>query len=117
MDDKRVGEESVRQDEGEVGVERPSIAEVEYQNRYEAAMHAVQTGVLLEIEKLGPGPSGTSPKHLRVGINAAMVSDAALVQLLVDKKLFSMEEYWKYLAEAAETEKARYELNLRVNLA
>ena len=50
--------------------------------RYDAAAHAMQSGVAFEI---GAGVSReTEPKHLRVGVNSAMVDSAALAALLIN---------------------------------
>jgi hypothetical protein len=50
----------------------------------------MQSGVAYE---LGKDESSASPKHLRVGINSALVNDAALVRLLVKKGLITEAEY------------------------
>lgn len=68
-------------------------------------MHAVQTGVMYMMEN---GSKEAEPKQLRVGINSAMVSDAAIVKLLVDKGLITMDEFYKELADAAEKEAKLY---------
>jgi hypothetical protein len=83
------------------------------EDRYRAAMHAVQTGVAAEMTR---GSTDTDPKHLRVGINAAMVSDTALVRLLIDRGVITLDEYYAALADEAEAEKARYEQRLRTDL-
>lgn len=57
---------------------------------YEAACHAMQTGVAHE---MSIGAEDTTPKHLRVGINSAMCNDAALTRLLVKKGIITEEEY------------------------
>ena len=77
--------------------------------RYLAAMHAMQTGVAIEMQQ---GSGDTEPKHLRVGINGAMCDHAALVRLLIAKGLFTEEEYVKEVADEAEREVARYEERL-----
>jgi hypothetical protein len=86
----------------------------ELRERYASAMHAVQSGVATEIE-LGIS-SGTSPKHLRVGINSAMVDTGALATLLVKKGVITEEEHLEALAESAEREKASYEERLTERL-
>lgn len=89
--------------------------------RYTAALHAIQSGVAYDM-KAGQDASGTSPRHLRVGVNSAMVQNAALVKLLIDKGVFSLDEFDKALADEMEEEKRRYEKKLealagmRVNL-
>ena len=75
-------------------------------DRYEAAMHAVQSGVAYEMP-INKAP--TEPKHLRVGINSAMVEHYALAKLLMDKGVITTDEYEEALAMAAEAEKKRYE--------
>src|SRR5687767_13839287 len=47
--------------------------------KYLKLCHAMQTGVAFKMEK---DNKDTTPKHLRVGINAAMVDHAALTNLL-----------------------------------
>src|SRR6266849_2534064 len=81
----------------------------EYVTRWKAAMHAVQSGVAMEMER---GSKDTEPKHLRVGINGALCDHGALVKLLVDKGVVTEEEYLRAIAESAEAEKARYEERL-----
>jgi len=51
----------------------------------------------------------TSPKHLRVGVNSAMVEHTALVKLLVEKGILTEEEYITSQADAMEAEVALYE--------
>ena len=90
----------------------------EYRERYMKAMHAVQSGVAMEIES---GHSGAhEPKHLRVGINwiydrgyvSAMVTDRAVACLLIAKGLVTAEEYYEAVAVAAEDEQKEHEARL-----
>lgn len=76
------------------------------QARIEAAQHAMQSGVAMKMQ-IEPGE--TEPKHLRVGINAAMVGNAAAVQLLIAKGVITEEEYFTALADGMEREKRLYE--------
>lgn len=79
-------------------------------DRYNAACHAMQTGVKYEMENGSEeGRAAVTPKHLRVGVNSAMVSHAALVQLLITKGVFTEDEYYHSQALAMEVEVARYE--------
>ena len=73
--------------------------------RYEINAHRMQTGVTFTMET---DPGETSPKHLRVGVNAAMSDQSGLVALLIEKKIFSEEEYTKAVADAMEKEADRY---------
>lgn len=77
--------------------------------RYDAAAHAMQSGVAFEMEQ-DPGP--TSPKHLRVGVNAAMSDAGGLATLLISKGIFTREEYIEAVADSMEREVARYEQHL-----
>lgn len=88
--------------------------------RYQAAAHAMQSGVAMEMNH---NPKPTEPKHLRVGVNAAMVDHSGLVELLIKKGLITREEYISAIADAMEREKSRYEealtrrLGTKVSLA
>lgn len=79
----------------------------EDQARYEGAAHAMQTGVQWELSH-GDGRTFNA-KHTRVGINSAHVSVEALATLLIEKGVFTLEEYTKASADAMEREVARYE--------
>jgi hypothetical protein len=79
------------------------------EERYRAAAHAMQSGVAFEMSH---NPKPTEPKQLRTGVNAALVDHAALADLLIEKGVFSKEEYLKALADGMEQEKARYEAHL-----
>lgn len=79
--------------------------------RYFNACHAMQSGVAMEME-LRPGSAATSPKHLRVGVNTAMLEHSAVVRLLLDRGLFTLDQYEAALADAAEAEARRYERRL-----
>jgi hypothetical protein len=76
------------------------------QQRYLDAAHAMQSGVAYELAK---GSDAASPKHLRVGINSAHVSNDAITQLLLAKGLIAPEELEIALADAMEREVRRYE--------
>jgi hypothetical protein len=84
----------------------------EDQQRYRAAAHAMQTGVAT---KMAVDPSETTPKHLRVGVNSAMVENAALVKLLIAKGIVTEAEWFSALADQMEAEKALYEKYLSVH--
>lgn len=53
-----------------------------------------------------------TPKHLRVGVNSALVNDAALARLLIRKGLITLEEYESAIAYQMELEVQAYETNL-----
>lgn len=92
----------------------------EYRERYAAAAHAMQSGVMQEHAN---GSDDASPKHLRVGINSAMVETSVILTLLREKGIITELELAKALAEGMEREKAIYEarlteaLGIKINLA
>ena len=73
---------------------------------WEEAAHGVQTAVAYE---MGMGGKATDPKHLRTGINAAMVDHAALAYLLIEKGIINEVEYKEAIRKAMNHEVARYE--------
>ena len=96
------------------------MSEMTDSERYQAACHAMQSGVAMKMNFNAKEPE---PKHLRVGVNAAMSDNAALVGLLVSKGIFTMEEYYKAIADQMEKEAESYRTELsrqygaRVDLA
>jgi hypothetical protein len=80
--------------------------------RYRAALHAMQSGVAFEQARDGPGGDGT-PKHLRVGVNSALCDNAALARLLIEKGVFTLDEYEKAQADEMEREVERYRDRIR----
>ena len=78
--------------------------------RYERAVHAVQSGVKIEMES--KVSEAHTPKHLRVGVNAAMIEHSALALLLINKGIITRAEYLAALADSAEAERDRYEQRL-----
>lgn len=80
-----------------------------WRERYERALHAMQTGVKMLIDNQGTSSGEASPKHLRVGVNAAMIDAGAQVSLLIKKGIFTEEEYFQALAEFSERDQKSYE--------
>ena len=76
-----------------------------YKERYIKARHAMQSGVAMWINY---DKKSTEPKHLRVGVNSAMVDSSALANLLIAKGIISEDEYFKALAERMEAEVKSY---------
>lgn len=72
--------------------------------RYQRAMHAVQSAVALDIQVSGDNKAGADHKHLRTGINACLVDSGAVGALLIRKGVFTELEYYTALAEFAERE-------------
>lgn len=77
--------------------------------RYVRACHAMQTGVATE---MAYNDKPTNPKHLRVGVNSAMVNDAALVRLLMAKGIITEDEHAKAVADEMELEVIRYKMRI-----
>jgi hypothetical protein len=77
--------------------------------KYKALGHAMQTGVAYEMEN---DPTDTTPKHLRVGVNAAMSDHAALASLLLEKLIFTEDEYYDRLIEFMQREVDGYQAKL-----
>src|SRR3990167_3256929 len=82
---------------------------LELQERYQTAVHAMQAGVALW---MGIDPAETTPKHLRVGVNSALLDSAALAKLLLAKGVFTDEEYALALVEMVEAEVEHYRSRL-----
>lgn len=85
----------------------------EYAARYAAAAHAMQSGVKSEMEL---GSRDTEPKHLRVGVNSALVDSAALAALLIAKGVITEDEYLEAIAAGMEREVTTYETRLSAAL-
>lgn len=77
----------------------------EAKGRYWKACHAMQTGVAVMMERDG----SCEPKHLRTGINSAMVEHSVLVTLLIEKGIIDQAEWMERLAAGMEAEVALYE--------
>lgn len=71
-----------------------------------ALAHAMQTGVAYKMPK---DSSDTEPKHLRVGINMAMIEHAALAGLLMRKGIITEDEYLDSLIVELEREVDLYQ--------
>lgn len=77
--------------------------------RVQGLCHAIQSGVAWEMTY---DATPTTPKHLRTGVNLAMVYDAAVTSLLIKKGIFTEAEYYDSLIEKLTEEKLRYEAAL-----
>ena len=73
---------------------------------YNDAMHGVQTGIAFDISA---GSKIGEPKHLRVGIDSAHITDLAMTRLLIRKGIITEEEYLEEVRIAANLELDRYE--------
>lgn len=77
--------------------------------RYERAAHRVQTALAFM-----PGHDNMTPKHLRVGIDMGKSDMAGLAKLLIEKGVFTIEEYIEAITKSAEAEADTYEHELSV---
>ncbi len=81
-------------------------------NRYNIALHAVQSGIAACVKQ-----------RLEIGIDAATINDRAVTTLLIKKGVFSEVEYFEQMADSAEAystaeaEQARYDAYVGVNKA
>jgi DNA polymerase I-like protein with 3'-5' exonuclease and polymerase domains len=83
----------------------------EIQHKYVQLLHAMQAGVAMEME-LSATKSATEPKHLRVGINSAHISHAALVSVLIKQGVIKESEYLQELLNQAQKEVETYEARI-----
>lgn len=80
------------------------------QAEYRNLLHAVQTGVRTQIQLMGTGElSPAGPKHLRVGVNSALIQNSALATLLMDKGIITELEYWETQVRLWRQEVTSYE--------
>ena len=73
----------------------------------------MQSGVAMEMHQ---GSQDTQPKHLRVGVNSALVDSSALAELLIAKGVISEAEYLEAIAAGMEREARNYEERLSQKL-
>lgn len=67
----------------------------------------VQTGVAT-LQQHGLS-NETEPKHLRVGVNSALLDSAAIAELLMSKGIFTLDELYVVLARKTREEADKYE--------
>lgn len=72
--------------------------------RYEIAAHGMQSATAMQISRLGENGVAADAKHLRVGVNSAMVDSGSLAQLLIKKGVITSVEYLEALADGMERE-------------
>ena len=83
------------------------------QERYKAAAHAMQSGVAMEMNY---DSKSTQPKHLRAGVNSALVDSSALAELLITKGIITEDEYLDAIAAGMEREAESYRARLQDRL-
>lgn len=67
---------------------------------YEEAAHGVQTSIATNPHYY----RSTEPKHMRTGIDMSKADTLGLVSLLIDKGIFTKEEYVEYIRLSANVE-------------
>jgi hypothetical protein len=88
---------------------------------YFEAGHGVQSAVRFEMSRQGypdddalqGGKVSQMLKHLRVGLDMRAADTSALAQLMIDKGVFTEDEYIEHMRLAANEELARYEQHIR----
>ena len=78
----------------------------DYEKEYESIIHGIQTAIKFEME--ADLSNETSPKHLRVGVNSSLISNGAVVSLMVKKGLITEAEYWEELIVFAQRDLDSY---------
>jgi glutamine synthetase len=85
-------------------------------NRYADLCHAVQTGIAWklklenpEVKNINEDPNLREHKHLRVGIDTSKSDQGALAALLIEKGIFTEDEYIDALITFMEREVKSYE--------
>lgn len=79
------------------------MTEAEFMKEYVGIGHAIQTGILLELEHENQTAQNMF-KHLRTGLNLVMSDHGSLGRLLVKKGLITQEEYFTTVLEGLKTE-------------
>lgn len=75
---------------------------------YEEAAHGIQSSIAQGMAD-GSGLAETEPKHLRVGVDLSKSDTYGLATLLMQKGVFTLEEYMENMRLAANTELATHE--------
>lgn len=81
------------------------MTDEEMSDKYAANAHAMQSGIAALITR---DATLANAKHMRVGVNMAMVEIAALVDLLVKKGVFTQHEVGEAILEQQEKEILKY---------
>jgi hypothetical protein len=82
------------------------------QQRILNLMHAMQSGVAMKMSVPQADPRETSLKHLRVGVNAALIQIGALTATLIELGVVNYELYQRKEIELLEAEVNSYEAEL-----
>lgn len=77
--------------------------------------HRVQSGIAFMLERAnqrGERFPECEPKHLRVGVNSALIKTSALTRLLLEKHVFTAEEYFDSIIRVWRDEVESYRAHL-----
>lgn len=77
--------------------------------------HRVQSGIaflMSNAEMHGKRFPQCEPKHLRVGINSAMIEASALARLMLAKKICTADEYFEMIIQVWREEVERYQADV-----
>lgn len=80
--------------------------------RYQGLLHAMQAGVAMMEGFAATGRARAAelePKHLRVGVNSAMIETSSMARLMVEKGVCTWAEYWASIIVTLEAEVESYE--------
>lgn len=85
---------------------------------YEAAMHGIQSAIRFEMSRRGIPDDVMDEmahmlKHLRVGVDMRASDAGALAGLLIQKGVFTLEEYLEWIRLGANEELASYQDRIR----
>jgi hypothetical protein len=90
----------------------------EYLAEYKRLMHAIQTGIGMQISIDNSGadvnldPNLRAHKHLRTGIDGSKADFGALARLLIAKGVITEQEYFEALLDGLRREKEMHESEL-----
>lgn len=85
------------------------MTDEEFAARVGTLTHALQSGVVAD-HRLGSRDG--EPKHLRVGVNVALVETGAIGRLLIEKGVCTREEYQTSVLVGLEAEIETYQARL-----
>lgn len=91
------------QDEMDQYEEQMQLDQLEEDYKFHAKR--MQTGVATMMQ----WSTECDPKHLRVGVNSAMVTDKGLAELLIEKGIITKVEYFTAMRDAMKAEADEYE--------
>ncbi|MES2694185.1 MAG: hypothetical protein V4773_11985 [Verrucomicrobiota bacterium] len=76
---------------------------------YEAAVHGIQSAIAYDMKN---GGRATEPKHMRVGVDTSKAEMAGLATILIEKGVFTVEEYVEVMRRAVNEEVAMREAEI-----